>query len=169
MPNARAKADTYLPYINRYMAEMCINTPLRIQHFLATIAVESGELRYTTELGGKSYFDKYDTGKLAKQLGNTQAKDGDGYKYRGRGLIQITGKANYEKYKAFCGYDVVSNPDLLAQPLGATRSACWFFSLHCLAKADADDTIAVRKAVNGGLNGITDYKKYLQRAKLVIK
>lgn len=170
MPNARAKVDIYLPLLNRYMAEFKINTPLRVQYFLATIAVESAELRYTTELGSRQYFDKYDTGKLAQSLGNTQAKDGDGYLYRGRGLIQITGKANYEKYKTFCGFDVVANPDLLAQPLGATRSACWFFATHgCLSLSDADNTLGVRKAVNGGTNGIVDFKKYLKRAKLVIK
>ena len=94
MPNAKDKVDDFLPYINGYAEVYHIDTPIRMAHFLAQIAHESGELRYTKELGNKNYFHKYDVGRLKNMLGNL--KDGDGYKYRGRGLIQITGRANYQ-------------------------------------------------------------------------
>lgn len=93
MPNAKDVVALYLPYINGYKEVFKIDTPLRMAHFLAQIAHESNELRNVKEIGSPSYFEKYDTGKLKKMLGNL--KPGDGYKYRGRGLIQITGRANY--------------------------------------------------------------------------
>lgn len=172
MPNVTAaRIETYLPLLNKYMAEFEINTRLRVCHYLAQIAHESGELRYTEELGKKAYFDKYDTGTLAKQLGNTQAKDGDGYKYRGRGLIQLTGHSNYEDYKKYCGFDVVKDPDLLAKPLGATRSSCWFWKTRGLNElADADDIIKITEKINGKAKlGLEARKTYYQRAKLAIK
>ncbi len=167
MPSAKKRYSKYLPYINRFAEEFEINTPLRMAHYLAQIAHESAELLYTIEQGNKKYFDKYDTGKLAARLGNTPQKDGDGYTYRGRGLIQITGKANYEAYKRYCGFDVVSNPQLLEQPLGAVRSSMWFFAVYenLLHLADNDDTEAITKKINGGLNGLENRKMYLKRAK----
>ena len=97
MPNAKDVVALYLPYINGYKEVFKIDTPLRMAHFLAQIAHESNELRNVKEIGSPSYFEKYDTGKLKKMLGNL--KPGDGYKYRGRGLIQITGRANYMAYQ----------------------------------------------------------------------
>ncbi len=104
MPNAGSRADTYLPIINGWAEHFHINTPLRMAHYLAQIAHESGELRYTKELAsGRAYEGR-------KDLGNTQ--QGDGVKYKGRGLIQITGRANYRKYANYCGFDVVGSPEL---------------------------------------------------------
>lgn len=167
MPTARNRYADYLKYINKYASEFNINTPLRMAHYLAQIAHESCELRYTVEQGGRSYFDKYDTGKLAARLGNTPEKDGDGYTFRGRGLIQITGKANYEAYKRYCKFDVVSNPQLLEMPLGAVRSSMWFFAVYAnlLKYADADDLTTITKKINGGLNGFASRKNYLIKAK----
>ena len=168
MPNAKSRAVIYLPYINKYMEEFKINTPLRVAHYLAQIAHESGELRYTQELASGA---AYDTGRLAVRLGNTPKRDGDGEKYKGRGLIQITGFSNYKKYSKYCGYDVTLYPTLLEQPLGAVRSSMWFFAVYAgLNKyADADDIITITKKINGGLNGLSDRQKYLARAKEVIR
>ena len=167
MPSARKRYTDYLKYINKYADEFKINTPLRMAHYLAQIAHESCELKYTVEQGSKSYFDKYDTGKLAARLGNTPQKDGDGYTFRGRGLIQITGKANYEAYKKYCKFDVVSNPQLLEMPLGAVRSSMWFFAVYAnlLKYADADDILTITKKINGGTNGLDSRKAYLIKAK----
>ena len=134
MPTAASRIDKYLSYINSYAEVFEIDTQLRMAHYLAQIAHESGELRWTVEQGSKGYFDKYDTGKLAKMLGNTPQKDGDGYKYRGRGLIQITGRANYDAYNrsAYCKGDVMKNPELLEKPLGAVKSSMWWWKTHGL-------------------------------------
>ena len=172
MPNAlSANIKKYLPYINACMPEYGINTKLRIQHFIAQVAQESGELRYSEEIAsGKAY----DTGRKAVELGNTPQADGDGQKYKGRGLIQLTGTANYKRFNNAIGgkgaTDVVLHPTLLATPKYAVLSACWFFkTAGCLALADKDDVRAVTKKVNGGLNGFDQRKLYLKRAKEVIK
>lgn len=162
MPNAKHRYGNYLPYLNKYMVEFDINTALRVVYFLATVAVESGELKYTKELADGSAYE------FKKSLGNTSL--GDGKKYKGRGLIQLTGKVNYQAYKKYCGFDVVAMPELLEKPLGATRSACWFWRANGLNQlADTDNMEAVRKRVNGGLNGFDSFKLYVKRAKKVIK
>lgn len=158
--------EQILIYILRYAQEFGINTPLRWAHYLAQIAHESAELRYSEEIAsGKAY----DTGKLAIKLGNTPEADGDGQKFKGRGLIQITGRANYEAYKKYCGFDVVKQPELLAKPVGAIRSSMWFWKSKGLNElADRDEFTAITKRVNGGTNGIEDRRKYLARAKKVL-
>ena len=158
--------DKIVEYLNRYSEEFGIVTPKRWAHYLAQIAHESAEMRYTKELASGA---AYDTGKLAQRLGNTPQADGDGQRYKGRGLIQITGRANYEAYKKYCGFDVVNNPDLLCKPVGAIRSSMWFWQLKGLnILADRDDFTLITKRVNGGTNGIEDRKKYLLRARKVL-
>lgn len=158
--------EQILLYILRYAQEFDINTPLRWAHYLAQIAHESAELRYSEEIAsGKAY----DTGKLAIKLGNTPEADGDGQKYKGRGLIQVTGRANYEAYKKYCGFDVVKQPELLAKPAGAIRSSMWFWKSKGLNElADRDEFVVITKRINGGTNGIEDRRKYLARAKKVL-
>lgn len=166
MPNAKDVADLYLPYINGYNEVFKIDTPLRMAHFLAQIAHESNELRNVKEIGSSSYFEKYDTGKLKKMLGNL--KPGDGYRYRGRGLIHITGRANYMEYQksSRCKGDIITHPELLEKPLGAVKSAMWFWESHGLNKlADKDSVLAVTRRINGGTNGLESRKNYLARAK----
>ena len=162
MPNADRKADTYLPIINGWAEHFHINTPLRMAHYLAQIAHESGELRYTKELAsGKAYEER-------KSLGNTQP--GDGVRFKGRGLIQITGRANYSAYANYCGFDVVRCPELLERPLGATKSSMWVFQkFGCNELADADNLKAIRKRINGGFNGLAQCEVYLERAKKALK
>lgn len=166
---AGVSIDGVVVLMNRYAPEFHITTKKRWAHFLAQVMHESAECLYTVEQGTKSYFEnRYGTGELAKKLGNRSKVDG--FNFRGRGLIQITGRWHYTVYKEYCGYDVVANPDQLAKPLGAIRSAMWFWDRSGLNElADKDDVVAVTKRVNGGLNGLESRKKYLERAKLVIK
>lgn len=160
MPSAGARAEKYVTVINKWSSHFDIDTPLRMAHWLAQVAHESAELRYTKELAsGRQYEGR-------KDLGNT--KKGDGVRFKGRGLIQITGRANYKKYADFCGFDVVTKPELLEQPLGAVKSAMWYWQTHGLNElADRDDDRAITKRINGGTNGLDDRRKYLARAKRV--
>ena len=170
-PASEPYVDKYINYINGYAEAFHITTPLRMCHYLAQILHESACLKYTEEQGPTHYFDKYDTGRLAKMLGNTPKKDGDGYKYRGRGLIQITGRANYSAYNnsKYCKGDVVNNPELLSKPLGAVKSSMWFFESHNLNKyADKDDLVKITKVINGGTNGLEQRRAFLDKAKSVL-
>lgn len=129
-----------------------ITTTQRIRMFIAQIGHESAQLLYTRELAsGKAYEGR-------KDLGNIN--DGDGVKFKGRGLIQITGRANYEKLSASFDVDFISNPQLLEEPEWATRSACWWWKAHGLNEiADTGDIIKATKRINGGLMGIEDRKR----------
>ena len=136
-----------------------INTPLRLVHFFAQIDHESGGFKYTTELGNKAYFNKYEG---RKDLGNTQA--GDGYKFRGRGYIQITGRANYTEISKDLKIDFVNNPDLLSQEANAMLSAIWFWNKRKLNTfADRNDIITLTKRINGGSNGLEDRKAKFEK------
>ena len=161
MPYAKSRVEVYLPLLNRYMEEFDINTPLRVAHYLAQIAHESGELRYTEELAsGQKYEGRKDLGNIVQ---------GDGVRFKGRGLIQITGRYNYQKYADFCGFDVVENPSLLSKPLGAVRSSCWYWKITGLNElADTDNILTITKRINGGVNGLEQRKKYLLRAKKTV-
>jgi len=162
MPNARSRADVFLPYLRRYMVRYGIDNRMRICHFLAQIAHESGELRYTRELASGAEYEG------RKDLGNT--KKGDGVRYKGRGLIQITGRANYHQISKSTGIDFEGHPDWLELLQWATMSACWWWKMHGLNElADADCLTAITKRINGGTKGLEDRLKYLGRAKMVIK
>lgn len=102
-----------------------------------------------------------------KNLGNSQA--GDGWKYRGRGAKQTTGRSNYNDVKTVTDIDVIGNPDLLADPDMAVQAACIFWSKkNCNGFADKDDILGLTKAVNGGTNGLPDRKAALVRAKTIL-
>ena len=91
----------------------------------------------------------------AGRMGNTE--DGDGWKYHGRGLIQLTGKDNYSRCSETLGIDLVNNPDLLLEPEFAAASAGWFWRKHGLNQlADLGDWVAITKRINGGIHGIDD-------------
>lgn len=179
--------DRIVGYLNKYAEEFGITTPLRQAHYLAQIAHECGEFRYTEENLNYSadgllkvfskYFNKANVASYARnpkkiasrayanRMGNGNELSGDGWKYRGRGVIQLTGKDNYSAYKKYCGFDVVAQPDLIAQPVGAIRSSMWFWRLNGLnILADKGEFVLITKRINGGTNGIEDRKKYLQRA-----
>ena len=161
MQTAKLRVAIYVPIINEWCETFGITTPLRMAHYLAQIAQESGELRYTKELAsGKAYEGRTD-------LGNTYP--GDGVKFKGRGLIQLTGRANYLAYGTFCGCDICGKPELLEKPLDAVKSSMWFWQAHGLnALADKDDVRAVTRRINGGYNGLEKRKMYLERAKKIL-
>lgn len=151
-----ARAEKWAPALSLAMEGGKINTRLRQANFLAQIGHESGSLVYVKELGGPSYFAKYEG---RKDLGNV--KPGDGVKFPGRGLIQVTGRANYGKAsQALFGDDrLLSAPEILEQPEWAAKSAVWYWSTRNLnALADADRFTDITKAINGGANGLDDRK-----------
>ncbi len=158
-PFAKGKIDIYLPFFNKYADQYQVNNNLRIAAFLAQIGHESGQLKYVEELAsGQSYEGR-------KDLGNIFT--GDGVKYKGRGLIQITGRANYSEISKDFGIDFVSDPKKLSQPEWAVRSAFWFWQKKGLnALADLKDLEGITKKINGGLNGQSDrlslYNKALE-------
>lgn len=143
------------------MREFEIDSPPRIAAFLAQVGHESGSLRYVRELDtGEAYEGR-------KDLGNTEP--GDGVRYKGRGLIQITGRANYQACGAALDLDLVGNPELLEQPVPACRSAGWFWTSRGLnAFADKGDFLTITKRINGGTNGWKDRTDYYERAKEVL-
>lgn len=106
-----------------------INTPARLSCFMAQIGHESGDLRYSKEIASGA---AYDVGDLAKALGNTPEDDGDGERYKGRGLIQITGTTNYRLLSKALGIDFIAKPELLEGPLFAALSAGWFWDFRKL-------------------------------------
>jgi putative chitinase len=144
------------------MKKYSITTPLRMAHFVAQIAHETASFLYAEEIAdGSAYEERTD-------LGNTVA--GDGKRFKGRGLIQLTGRANYAQYGKDCGFDCVADPDRVAEdPLVAVDVACWYWNKRKINRlADADDVKAVTKAINGGYNGLDDRMEYLARAKGVL-
>lgn len=158
--------DKVVELLNKYAEEFDIDNAQRWAHYLAQIAHESMEFRYTEEIASGA---RYDTGALAVKLGNTPQKDGDGQKYKGRGLMQLTGKYNYTEYKEFCGFDVLKHPELLAKPVGAIRSSMWIWKKKNLNYyADIDALLTITKLINGGTNGYSERKKYYNRARRAI-
>lgn len=138
-----------------------LTDPLDIQHFIAQCAHESD---------GFQTFEEYASGKAyegRKDLGNTHK--GDGVKFKGRGAIQLTGRANYTAFAAAAGVDYITHPEWVAGPINGARAALWYWKKNGLsALAEKDDLMAVTKKVNGGTNGLENRKLYLERAKKYI-
>lgn len=143
--------DKYLPWLNKYMPEYEITTPERISMFLAQIGHETASFRYYRELSsGQQYEGR-------KSLGNTEP--GDGPKFKGRGCIQITGRANYTAFsREMFGDDrFVEHPEQLELPEFGMLAACWFWRKHKLNElSDAKDVKAVTKKINGGTTNLAD-------------
>lgn len=170
-PNARSQAGVFVSALNAAMARRHIDSPKRIAAFLAQVGHESGQLQYVRELGNNQYLSKYDTGTLALRLGNTLEADGDGQRYRGRGLIQITGRSNYRQCSLglFGDERLLSLPELLEQPQWAAESAAWFWELNGLNElADRDQFNSITRRINGGLNGLQDRLDIWARARAVL-
>jgi putative chitinase len=139
-----------------------INTVLRVAHFLAQVMHESGCFRYNEEIWRNT--DAQKRYEYNKSLGNTIS--GDGYTYRGRGYIQLTGRANYESFAKDIGVDFLNEPDLVATSPYNMLSAGWFWDKKKLNKwADLDDIMGVTLRVNGGYNGLKDRQAILTHIK----
>ncbi|MBC3363456.1 glycoside hydrolase family 19 protein [Pseudomonas sp. SWRI154] len=170
LPNAGASAGVFAPVLNIAMGRYQIVGLKRVAAFIAQVGHESGQLCYLRELGNDVYLSKYDTGRLASLLGNTPEADGDGQRYRGRGLIQITGRANYQACGEALGLDLVAEPALLEQPQWAALSAAWFWASRGLnALADAGDLETITRRINGGQNGAADRQVLYGRALRVLE
>lgn len=122
--SSEANRKKYIEWLNYFMLKYDINTDKRIAAFIAQIGHESGQLRYVEELASGSAYEG------RKDLGNTQK--GDGKRFKGRGLIQITGRYNYALISKDLGEDFISNPELLSTPKYAVQSACWFWNKNKL-------------------------------------
>lgn len=161
MPFAKARIPSFVSPLNGAMHEFHINSPIRQAAFIAQIAHESGELRYVEEIDSGSAYEG------RKDLGNTQP--GDGMKYKGRGLIQITGRNNYLECGKALGVDLVTQPELLETNDLACRSAAWFWSSHGLNDlADKGDFERITKRINGGYNGLKERQAYYAKALLFL-
>lgn len=147
------RATVLLSSLLMAMAEFDINTPLRQAAFLAQVGHESGGLHWMSEIWGPTAAQRrYE---WRTDLGNTEL--GDGFKFRGRGLLQITGRANYEATGDALGVDLISDPDLLATPHLAARSAARFWQVHGLNElADVGDFRRITLRINGGTNGMDE-------------
>lgn len=133
------------------MALYAIDSPARQAAFLAQIGHESGGLIYVRELWGPTPTQEEYEGRA--DLGNTEP--GDGFKYRGRGLIQITGRANYQTCGAALTLPLLDHPELLEAPGNAAQSAAWFWNSKNLNDlADIGDFNTITRRINGGLNGL---------------
>lgn len=172
-----ATAAAWLPHLNAAMAKYGINTTTRAAHFLAQCNVESAgltrleeNLNYSAERLMVVWPNRFKTIDIAQQfarnpkaiaekvygsgrMGNDQA--GDGWRFRGRGIKQLTGRYNYTMYAEASGLDCINDPDVLLTPYGASDSAAWFWQTNrCNALADAGDVQALTRRINGGLTGL---------------
>ncbi|CAF4185336.1 unnamed protein product, partial [Rotaria magnacalcarata] len=159
------KHPEYLTHINNALVEGNINMPARKAAFLAQLAHESGQLRYMKEIAsGEAYEGRED-------LGNNQP--GDGKLFKGRGPIQLTGRANYAAAGKDLGLDLVNNPELVETPEVGFRTSVWFWNKRQLNKLADRNTLKdfrnITKKINGGNNGSADREKYWKQASKVLK
>lgn len=159
---AKMGAGQYAEALERTCIAHGITSALEKAHFLAQVAHESDGFKTATEYAsGRAYEGR-------KDLGNTQA--GDGVRFKGRGLIQVTGRANYTAYSKWKYGDdrVVRSPEMLAQLPDAVDAAAWYWTVarpKIAAMARVDNLVGVTKAINGGTNGLADRAKQLDQAK----
>lgn len=165
LPNARPVAGVFVPVLNTAMERYQIVGRKRVAAFIAQLGHESGQLRYVREIWGPTLAQAKYEGRA--DLGNTQP--GDGSKYRGRGLIQITGRANYAACGETLGLDLITQPELLELPQYAAMSAAWFWKQNGLNDlADRDQFNTITRRINGGLNGLQDRLEIWSRARAVL-
>jgi predicted chitinase len=165
MPTLRADLATrYVPHIQAACLRFSIDRPAREAAFLGQLAHESGGLRYWEEIAsGDAYEDRAD-------LGNTHP--GDGRRYKGRGPIQLTGRANYRRAGQALGINIEDAPEQVSSPSVGCQVAAWFWAdkkLNILADEDSEDAYRrITRRIHGGLNGWQDRLTYWRRARLAL-
>jgi putative chitinase len=161
------KIQSIVNALNVTSGRYSIDSNIRMCHFLAQVLHESCIFRYSTEIWGNTAAQRaYDT---RTDLGNTPELDGDGYKFRGRGWIQLTGKSNYRFFGDEIGIDLIDNPELVAREPYDSLAAGWYWNRKRLnIYADLDDIITITKKINGGYNGLDSRKMWLIKAKTVL-
>ena len=160
-----AMAARWCSPVSAAMALYGIDTPARQAAFLAQVGHESAGFIYTREIWGPTPAQQRYEGRA--DLGNTIP--GDGKLYMGRGLIQITGRTNYEKVSNALGMDFIHSPELLEQPSMVAQSAAWFWNDRGLNQyADSGDFQTLTRRINGGLNGLDDRIRRWDFAKLAL-
>jgi len=161
----RALCDKWVPHLQAAMEKYAINTPTRMAHFLAQIAHESGRFAYVRELWGPTAAQARYEGR--GDLGNTQA--GDGFRFRGRGLIQITGRANYRECATALSLPLILHPEALERPDIAALASAWWWSDNGLNElADAGNVDHVSDRINRGrvTKPVGDANGYAERLAL---
>ena len=165
LPNAGRQAGVFASALNLAMNRYGIVGTPRAAAFIAQVGHESGQFRWLKELWGPTAQQVGYEGRA--DLGNTVK--GDGSKYRGRGLIQITGRANYAACGEALGLDLLSKPELLEQPQYAAMSAAWFWSTRGLnTLADQGEFMKITRRINGGANGLADRQALHDKALKVL-
>ena len=159
---AKANAKQVLTSLIKYGDQFGLDKPYRAAHFLAQVLHESGRFQYDKEVWGPTPAqERYDT---RTDLGNTPAADGDGFLFRGRAGIQITGKANYAAFRDWCrknistsAPDFASDPDKVLENPWEGLAPIWYWAVHDLNRyADKNDIEMITRRINGGLNGLDD-------------
>jgi predicted chitinase len=167
-----AKRATLFPFLTAAIREFAIEAPPRAAAFLAQLAHESGQFRFMEEIWGPTPAQRrYEPpGKLATDLGNTEK--GDGKRFKGRGPIQITGRANYRRYGDLLGVDLIADPPRAASPDVAFRVAGLYWSkkgLNDLADRGTREAFKeITRRINGGFNGLADREKFYATAKSIL-
>lgn len=161
-PSSNDKIITDLAtYLSEYLQKYNINTYLRVCHFLAQAAHETAGFKTLEEYASGAAYEG------RKDLGNIYP--GDGKKFKGRGIFQLTGRSNYVNYGAKIGYNLESTPALASDPKISMLTACEYWNSKSLSSyADKDDISTITKRINGGFNGFEDRKNYLAKAKKII-
>ena len=184
--------DHWHEVLDQLLPDYDINTPLRVAHFIAQCAHESGNfvfikenLNYRADSLMKTFKRYFPTLDLAQQyekkpekianrvyanrMGNSDEASGDGWRYCGRGLIQLTGKDNYTFFAGSLGISVEDASEYLATFEGAAQSACWYWEQNNLNRfADANDVRGLTRAINGGYIGLEDRQKHTEHAMHVL-
>lgn len=196
-PKAGHRAGFFVPALNVAMKRFGITSPVRVAAFLAQVGHESSQLNrlvenlnYSDQGLAATWPSRYrgadgQPNALAQRLarnpraiannayasrnGNGDEASGDGWRFRGRGLLQITGRANYRAAGTGLGQPLEQEPELLEQPEFAALSAAWWWSTHGLNElADRGELAAITRRINGGLNGQAERLALWERAKRVL-
>jgi putative chitinase len=184
-------AARFAPEMEEWMPRGEITTPLRVAHFMGQVLHESGMLRHVEENLNYSadgllktfgrYFDAASAKAYARKpeaianrvyagrMGNGDEASGDGWRYRGRGLIQLTGKDNYARLESDLGADTLRFPGLVSQGYAVAAAVYYWRWRNLNALADRDDVREITRKVNGGLHGLMERRKLVETAKAALR